>query len=475
MITWDELESTAPDILKELLETLKLHKENPKYHPESSAYEHIKIVTERLIKTGDMDLVMAGFFYDLGKLSTAAKSEDGNWNISHGHEYISAKLVLRYKNWVQEMGANPYVVHEIVKNHMRIKFNGISKKDKDRLERYTIFQKLSQFINADNMKRKWDLDEGLNLPPKSNPELKKGDYIRLMSGKNKSYIWKVIEIVSSFNLRDVQYYIIQTESDDIKLTAKLYPETDKWIKIVGLQEGLNLLKKPKEVIDTWLIAYPNRIKPIKVEYDLNGMILEIIRLTNNKSVQLNTINYIPARYNPDSNKILDYVSLKIKNTSPQDVSGFDFEQEMLNLERIIKKWPGIADVNQIVTYYDPDFDAATLNIEFTHDPWVYDITKSNRISEGLNNEKKEGDVQFDRVTVHFKDLSYEDLNQHEIDTIVENNIKKPTQLTYKIDGKDFPESMNDPKYPEMWSVLERTFKAQIEPYFETRGYYLWSY
>ena len=169
-ITWDHIINTAPDIIRNILEGLKDHKENPEYHPEENAYNHIKIVTERLIKTGDMDLIMAGFFHDLGKLGTAQKSEDGDWNSSHGHENVSSQLVLRYKDWIEEMGANPYVVNEIVKNHMKIKFNAISKKDKDRLERYTIFQKLNDFANADNMKRKWDLDEGLNLFKKPFPD-----------------------------------------------------------------------------------------------------------------------------------------------------------------------------------------------------------------------------------------------------------------------------------------------------------------
>lgn len=166
-ITWDYIVNTAPDIIKEILGGLKSHKENPEYHPEGNAYEHIRIVTERLIQTGDMDLVMAGFFHDLGKLSTAAQSEEGDWNSSHGHENVSSQLVLRYKDWIGEMGANPYVVNEIVKNHMRIKFGAISKKDKDRLERYTIFQKLTQFMDADNMKKPWQLNEGLNLPKQS--------------------------------------------------------------------------------------------------------------------------------------------------------------------------------------------------------------------------------------------------------------------------------------------------------------------
>ena len=176
-ITWDKIVSTAPDIIKDILDYLKTNRENPTYHPESSTYNHIKIVTERLIKTGDMDLVMAGFMHDIGKASVIEKSNDGDWNTSHGHEAISAKLVLRYKDWVEEMGANPYVVHEIVKNHDKIKFNAFKKKDKEKLERHGVYPKLITFTDADNMNRQWDLDEGLvNVTPKKYPTKIEGDY-----------------------------------------------------------------------------------------------------------------------------------------------------------------------------------------------------------------------------------------------------------------------------------------------------------
>lgn len=125
------------------------------------------------------------------------------------------------------------------------------------------------------------LFEGLNLPPKTNPELKKGDYIRIMNGINKSDIWKVIEIVSSFNLYDVKYYIIQTESEDGKLTAKLYPETDKWIKIVGLQEGLNI---PKKVEPAIFGALDNSLVNVK-RSDEPGMGKNVFRFYPDKNNQ----------------------------------------------------------------------------------------------------------------------------------------------------------------------------------------------
>jgi hypothetical protein len=175
-ISWDYIVETAPDLIKDVLEGLKDNSENPAYHPEPSTYDHIKIVTERLIKTGDMDLVMAGFFHDIGKASVSKKSDEGDWNTSPGHEGISCKLVLRYKDWIEEMGANPYVVFEIVKNHDKIKFNALNKKDKEKLERQGVYPKLSTFKDADNMNRKWDLDEQLVNPGKKKNIKYTGDY-----------------------------------------------------------------------------------------------------------------------------------------------------------------------------------------------------------------------------------------------------------------------------------------------------------
>ena len=72
--TFEELVALAPQDIKDELERLKTYKEDNRYHPESSAYEHIKIVTTRLITTGDIDLIMAGVFHDIGKLQAAEKT-----------------------------------------------------------------------------------------------------------------------------------------------------------------------------------------------------------------------------------------------------------------------------------------------------------------------------------------------------------------------------------------------------------------
>jgi hypothetical protein len=685
-----------------------------------------------------MDLVMSALFHDLGKSSTSKKSEDGDWNSSFGHENASSQLVLRYKDWIQEMGANPYVVNEIVKNHMKIKFNGISPKDKKRLDRYTIFQKLTKFADADNMKKQWNLDEGLNLPKKINPELKVGDTIRIIKHKDSKLDLNLIYTVTKVNYRDdytlkeIAYYVVK---DSENVFWFLYPHIDQYIKIATLHEGLNLPKKSahylsfidreikykpgykerfsigdriiykdqygnswgtlikiiqyldsidfilrlyngeyitipfddnilesqpykpplweglnlpkkaKDVFFDWLIIYPNISSPKSVEIDLNGMTNKIKEITN-LSVKLNDVIYISEDYTDRKNKLIDYIKITITNLNPQTnnnyLSGFEFEQLMFDTTQSMKNWPGISDINYVVHYYDPA-DYASFNIEFTHHPPVINVTQKiiqeglnlpkkkypdkitgdypdgywekreynnngyqiyyedsngywskseydnngnqiysensngnvednrdqineglnlpkkkypdkiigdypdgngkkiiywsngnvkerhttyssndwgrseydqngneiyfedssgywriqeydrngneiyfedsvgeivdnrDRITEGLNLPKREGDIQFDRVTVHYKVLNDEELRQFELDIIHHQKIKRPVALTYKIDGKDFPRTMNDKEYPEMWSILKKTFNEKIEKYFTDHGFYLWLY
>lgn len=245
-LTFEYIEETAPDFIKMLLDGLKHHKENPQYHPEGNAYDHIKIVVNRLIKTGDPDLIMAGFFHDLGKLETASPSEEGDFNTSYGHENISTDWVMKYKDWIQEMGANPYHVKDIVSNHMKIKFSQIPKKHKKQLEKFGIYPKIERFTQADSMNRKWDLDESrfkFNLKRKgitsdyvigdvviSNIEgrgVTKGmeyevvdikkypslDFIVIIDDKGKEHLWTPYSMKEMFTLKQRQIQKDDLESE----------------------------------------------------------------------------------------------------------------------------------------------------------------------------------------------------------------------------------------------------------------------
>ena len=144
----------APQKIKDRFELLKTNPENPVWHPEGSTYDHIKIVTERLIITGDIDLIMSGFFHDLYKLETTKTNPKTGHPSAFGHEVGSARLVLEPDNqeFIKKMGADVDIVHGIVKNHMRIKqINEMRNIKQNELKELVYFDKLEIFTRADTM------------------------------------------------------------------------------------------------------------------------------------------------------------------------------------------------------------------------------------------------------------------------------------------------------------------------------------
>ena len=88
-MTFETLLESAPAGTIERLETLKGFRERPDYHPEESAYIHIKIVTNRLIQTGNPDLIVSGILHDICKLETAKINTKNGFPTSPGHESLN--------------------------------------------------------------------------------------------------------------------------------------------------------------------------------------------------------------------------------------------------------------------------------------------------------------------------------------------------------------------------------------------------
>lgn len=150
--TFEELIELVPDEVKKLLEQAKSNPENKKYHPEGNTYEHIRIVVNKLLPTNDINLILAGLFHDLGKMSTTEINPKTNEPAAHGHEKVSADLVNKYKNFIKQMGGDPEEVYGIVKNHMRIKYyDEMKNKKKREIDSLPYTQKLRTFANADSM------------------------------------------------------------------------------------------------------------------------------------------------------------------------------------------------------------------------------------------------------------------------------------------------------------------------------------
>lgn len=154
-MTFDTLIQTAPQIILDKLEGLKLLRERPDYHPEPNCYSHIEIVTNRLIQTGNPDLIMAGIFHDIFKKETAKLNPKNGYPTSPGHDKAAADWIksnTEVQSFIESNGANFQRVAEICMQHMRIKvYDEMNNKKKKAYRLTETFSDLLIFSMADDM------------------------------------------------------------------------------------------------------------------------------------------------------------------------------------------------------------------------------------------------------------------------------------------------------------------------------------
>lgn len=144
----------APGELVQIAMSLKNVAQNPKWHPEGNTLKHIITVFKRAVEhyPDNIDIAMAAFFHDLGKLDTYEISPKTGQPTAHGHENVSAELVKKYANWISEIGADPEVVYYIVINHMKMKpsiWNVMKDKKKNKIKSSDSFKDLEKFSKID--------------------------------------------------------------------------------------------------------------------------------------------------------------------------------------------------------------------------------------------------------------------------------------------------------------------------------------
>lgn len=144
-----------------LVQRLKDCKQDPKWHPEGSVYNHTKLVFEYADKffNGNNELLVAAIFHDLGKLETTEiKIKEGVEKITHyGHEFKSLKFVDYYFHLFKDLTINKETVYSIVLNHMRAHLYTSGKlknsqKRKD-FEKLTYFDDIIKFSECDGIGR----------------------------------------------------------------------------------------------------------------------------------------------------------------------------------------------------------------------------------------------------------------------------------------------------------------------------------
>jgi len=158
--TFKELIKIAPLKIQELLEKAKTTQQSKNWHPEGNLYIHEMIVCNRARRTKNINFLISGLLHDLGKVE-ATKFVNNKWS-AHGHEFGSLRLVEKYKDWIENLGANYDIVHYIVKNHMRVKqIHQMRPSKRETFQKEEYFPLANKFSDFDNMQIDWenDIDE----------------------------------------------------------------------------------------------------------------------------------------------------------------------------------------------------------------------------------------------------------------------------------------------------------------------------
>ena len=148
-----ELYDMAPEELKKYIDRCGDTPQSKTWHPEGDVCKHIKIVYNRARKSGDINLALAAFFHDMGKADVTRPhpTKPGAFP-AHGHENVSARLVEKYSKWIEEFGADPEIVHYIVKSHMRIQqIHKMRPVKRERFQSEPHYKYVNQFTKYDDM------------------------------------------------------------------------------------------------------------------------------------------------------------------------------------------------------------------------------------------------------------------------------------------------------------------------------------
>lgn len=152
--TFNDFYNAAPIEIQDYIDRCEYTKQCPVWHPEGDCKIHTRIVFNKAKFLGDLDLMIAAIFHDLGKVDTTKMHPkiEGRWT-AHGHEIVSANLVLKHKNWIESVGGNFDKIYFIVLKHMVIKhIHDMRKPKQDALKSNVFFDDLVTFSKLDNMR-----------------------------------------------------------------------------------------------------------------------------------------------------------------------------------------------------------------------------------------------------------------------------------------------------------------------------------
>lgn len=157
---FDDICAILPDKIKDYIDKSKIIPQSVKWHPEFFVYNHIKIVTNRAKRTGNLNLTLAAIFHDLGKMECTKKHPTipYKWT-THGHEKISARIVSEHKEWIKSIGGDFDLIYFIVDQHMRVKqLSEMKAHKRHQLENHVWYKHLAIFVDFDNMQLDYSND-----------------------------------------------------------------------------------------------------------------------------------------------------------------------------------------------------------------------------------------------------------------------------------------------------------------------------
>jgi putative nucleotidyltransferase with HDIG domain len=141
-----DIYNALPSDLKKRVYNLKNYDQRRDAHPEGNVLKHTIAVTNRALKTGDIDFALSALFHDIGKDETAGIHPKKGHITHYGHEHVSAKLVKKYGRWIKSMGGNVLDIYWIVKQHMRMKvFDKMKWTKQEKMKKFRAFGKLKKF------------------------------------------------------------------------------------------------------------------------------------------------------------------------------------------------------------------------------------------------------------------------------------------------------------------------------------------
>ena len=145
-----DIYDALPIDLKKRVMNLKNYDQRRDAHPEGNVLKHTIAVTNRALKTGDIDFALSALFHDIGKDETAGIHPKKGHITHYGHEKVSAQLVKKHATWIKSMGGDVDAIYYIVKQHMRMKvFDKMRWAKQDKMRKDKHFGKLQKFTKFD--------------------------------------------------------------------------------------------------------------------------------------------------------------------------------------------------------------------------------------------------------------------------------------------------------------------------------------